>query len=325
LDGNLTFLRQIGAFVRQPQCLSILRAGNSATKWYETCTESGEDLAIMTYVPSSGRVLEALERIFYRLIAFSIPLAAVAVLATASAHAQAPPTPTLAAPTLIVVGFVGGFVHSNDERHPEVQIARQLSGDKIAGLHAATYENRHRGKAFEQILHWLDTDGDGRLSVAEKRNARIVLFGHSWGGSAVIKVARDLSRQGIPVVMTIQVDSVNKIWGSDCIVPSNVGEALNFYQTRGLVHGCQTLLAADPSRTRILASNRLDYTSQPVGCESCSWVNRHFFKSHEAMDCDQNVWSQIENQIQAKIKDVLQAPPVNHQGGLFGTAFETSP
>jgi pimeloyl-ACP methyl ester carboxylesterase len=278
----------------------------------------------MTSVPPSGRVLETLERVFSWLTAFALPLAAVVVLATASAHGQAP-TPALTAPTVIVVGFVGGFVHSNDERHPEVLIAQQLSGEKIAGLHAATYENRHRGKALEQILHWLDTDGDGRLSVAEKQNARIVLFGHSWGGSAVIKLARDLSRQGIPVAMTIQVDSVNKIWGSDCIVPPNVGEALNFYQTRGLVHGCQTLLAADPSRTRILASNRLDYTSQPVGCKSCSWLNRHFLKSHEAMDCDQNVWSQIENQIQAKIKDVLQAPPVDHSGGLFGTAFATSP
>lgn len=213
-----------------------------------------------------------------------------------------------ASPTVIVVGFVGGFVRRDDDRHPEVQLVERLSEEDIPGLHATAFENRRRARARQQVLQWLDTNGDGHLSVEEKQNARIILFGHSWGGSAAIKLASDLNRRGISVVMTIQVDSINKLRGHDCVIPPNVGEALNFYQTRGLVHGCRTIRAADPDRTHILGSYRFEYASQPVRCRSYFWMNRHVFKTHEAMDCDPRVWSQIDEQIQEQVESFVHQP-----------------
>jgi pimeloyl-ACP methyl ester carboxylesterase len=240
-----------------------------------------------------------------RLFAWAASAAALAIspATTVSAQVQPVSSPSSASPTVIVIGFVGGFVRNDDERHPEVQIVQRLSEQDIYGLHAAAFENRRWERARNEVLHWLDADGDGRLSPEEKQNARIVLFGHSWGGSAAIKLARDLNRRGIPVLLTIEVDSVNKLGGDDCLIPPNVGEALNFYQTRGLVHGCRSISAADPQRTRILGNDRFEYSSQPAACSSYSWTNRHVFKTHEAMDCDPRVWSQVDR----KIDEVVQS------------------
>ncbi len=228
-------------------------------------------------------------------------MAAVAMMPSGLGQVDRTPSSESSRPTVIVVGFTGGFVRRDDDRHPEVQMIERLSEEDIPGVHATVYENRRRGKVYKMVLHWLDANGDGHLSAAEKRNARVILFGHSWGGSAAIKLARELNRHGIPVLMTIQVDSINKIWGDDCVIPPNVGEAINFYQTRGIVHGCRSLRAADPSRTRILGDYRYEYTSQPAGCRSYSWMNRHVFKTHEATDCDPRIWSQINERIRAEI------------------------
>lgn len=230
-------------------------------------------------------------------------LSVIALEALPPASAQTPrlPSPEPSPPTVIVVAFTGGFVRRNDTRHPEVQMVDRLSGEHIPGVHAIIYENRHRGKVLKLILNWLETDGDGHLSTQEKRNARIIVLGHSWGGSATIKLARDLNRDGIPVLMTIQVDSVNKISGEDCMIPPNVREALNFYQTRGPLHSCSKIRATDPSRTRILGNDRYEYQAQPADCRSYSWLNRHVFKTHEAMDCDPRIWSQIDQRVRAQI------------------------
>lgn len=206
-------------------------------------------------------------------------------------------------PATVVLGFVGGFVKSDDGRHPEVQIIRRLSGEKLPALHAAVFENRQTAAALKQVIRWLDTDRDGHLSVQEKQSARIILFGHSWGGAAVITLAENLQRRGIPVLLTIQVDSVNKVWGHDCVIPANVARATDFYQTRGVLHGCRAIRAEDSKRTRITGNYEFEYTEQPAGCRSYSWFNRHFFVTHNAIGCDARVWSRVEDEIQAQLRN----------------------
>jgi pimeloyl-ACP methyl ester carboxylesterase len=169
---------------------------------------------------------------------------------------------------VIVVGFLDGFVRNSDDRHPEVQMMQRLSKLDIYGLHTATFENRSRERARKAIMRWLDTNGDGQLSDVEKQSARIILLGHSWGGFAANRLANELNESGIPVLMTIQLDSINKGLGNDCVIPPNVAQALNFYQTHGLVHGCQTLRPVDASRTRILGNFRFEYAAQPAPCRS---------------------------------------------------------
>jgi len=245
------------------------------------------------------RALAGLLPVLICLLVSAAEQSAAAQNAVASAHSSAQPT-------VIVVGFLGGFVRNDDDRHPAVRIIRRLEESEGSEVHAIALENRRRAKALKEILHWLDTNGDGRLSEQEKQDARIILFGHSWGGSAVNKLARELDRRGIPVLLTIQVDSINKGWGQDCVVPANVARAENFYQTHGLVHGCRALQAADPGRTQLIGDFEFEYRAQPAGCRSFSWFNRHVFRTHNAMDCDPQVWSPVERQIQSQLHDAEQ-------------------
>ncbi len=107
------------------------------------------------------------------------------------------------APT-IVLGFVGGFVHRDDLRHSEVQLIQQLQAAYGSRVRTEVFDNHHIKEAHSFILRALDLDGDGQLSEDERQQARIVLFGHSWGASAAVYLARDLQRDGIPVFLTVQ-------------------------------------------------------------------------------------------------------------------------
>jgi len=198
---------------------------------------------------------------------------------------------------LIVVGFVGGFVRHDDLRHSAVQLARKLRDEHPDHLHVATFRNWERKAAHRTILQWLDADENGNLSDNEKRCARIVLFGHSWGGAAVISLARQLQREGIPVLLTVQVDSIAKPGQDDRVVPANVARAINFYQTHGLLHGRSRITAADPAQTKILGDFVFDYQKTPAECSQYPWLTRHLFRGHTAIECDPQVWSQIEDLI----------------------------
>jgi hypothetical protein len=197
----------------------------------------------------------------------------------------------------IVIGFVGGFVSHNDLRHSEVQLANTLRSEYKGQAHVAVFENRHRQDAYTSVLKWLDGDGDPGLSDTEKTHARIILYGHSWGASAVVALARQLQAAHIPVLLTIQVDSISKPGFDDHLIPANVERAVNFFQTGGALHGEQTIAAADPERTEILGDFRFDYKTQPAPCSTYPWFARHFMKGHTSIECDPKVWSRIESLI----------------------------
>ncbi len=191
--------------------------------------------------------------------------------------------------------------------HSAVQIAANLRHDHPSGVFAEVLENHRAGKAYTDILHLLDANGDGKLSAEEKRNARIILYGHSWGASEAITLARELEKQGIPVMLTVQVDSIAKPGENDKVIPSNVAEAANFFQPHGFFHGEAQIRAADPSRTRILGNFRFDYKTNPIVCKQYPWYDRFFMKFHTEIECDPKVWSQVRSLIEAKIGSKIES------------------
>lgn len=233
----------------------------------------------------------------------TLALAILAAFPPRAAHAvdKSVIRPTPQAPSNIVIGFVGGFVSHDNLHHGPVQLAQRIRQAVPKNTYVRVFENRHRKLAYHDVIRLLDTDHDGALSSDEKTSAHIVLFGHSWGASAAVLLARDLAREGIPVMLTVQVDSVAKVWQNDSVIPANVTEAVNFYQTQGIIHGRRLITAADPSHTDILGNYRMDYKKTPVECPEASWWDRVFTPGHMQSECDPHLWAQIEALVQQRL------------------------
>jgi len=211
-------------------------------------------------------------------------------------------------PPAIVIGFVGGYVHGNNMVHTEVQLAAKLRAEYPAGVYVQCFPNHNRKQVHAEIVRLLDTDHDGKLSDEEKKAARIILYGHSWGASEAVTLARVLDKEGIPVLLTIQVDSVRKCHEKDALIPANVAEAANFYQPHGLVHGRKEIRAADPAGTEILGNFLFDYKKSPVHCYCAyPWLDRVFMKAHTEIECDPKVWGQVESLIRARLPEAKSA------------------
>lgn len=242
---------------------------------------------------------------FRILVAIFATFAAAAPLLTAADGAVSSRPPTAAG--YILVGFAGGFIRHDNPHHGPVQLAQRIQQDLPQGASIQVFENRHRKIAYKAILRLLDTNHDGVLSSEEKSQARIILFGHSWGASAVVLLSRELDRAGIHVLLTVQVDSVAKPWQSDKVIPENVAAAANFYQPHGLVHGRAHITAADDSKTQILGNYRFDYQKTPVPCQGASWFQRVFTPSHMQSQCDPRLWTQVEGLVRQR----MEPQPVN--------------
>lgn len=201
----------------------------------------------------------------------------------------------------ILIGFVGGLVRHDNVHHSPVKVAQRLHQNSPPDTYIEVFENRHRRTALKTILHLLDANHDGVLSEDEKAAAHIMLFGHSWGASAVVLLARELNRMGVPVMLTVQVDSVAKPWQNDAVIPENVAAAVNFYQPHGFIHGRSEIKAADDSKTRILGNYRFDYKETPVHCEGYSWFDRNITRDHMQSECDPHIWSQVENLVRERM------------------------
>jgi hypothetical protein len=209
--------------------------------------------------------------------------------------------PSITVRSAIVIGFVGGFVRRDDPTHPEVQFAAYLRNRYPSAIHAEVFAN-HEGKdALRQVLHLLNTNGDGGLTASEKEQASIIIYGHSWGASQAVTLARELGRQGIPVLLTVQVDSIPKLRQDDSTIPSNVRTAVNFYQPKGLIHGRSVIRAADPARTKILGNFRMTYQGHRINCRNHRWISRVFNKSHLEIENDPHVWEQIASLIDSEL------------------------
>ena len=204
-------------------------------------------------------------------------------------------------PPVIVIGFVGGFIRHDDPVHSEVQLAARLRKAYPSGVDVETFESYHGENARKKILSLLDTNHDGTLTPGEIQNARIILYGHSWGASEAIAVARELQNDSIPVLLTIQVDSVSKFRQNDAVIPANVARAANFYQPDGFIHGQPAIRAADPARTKMIGNFRFDYKASPYACNEYPWYDRVLVKTHTQIECDPNVWKQAEALIRADL------------------------
>jgi hypothetical protein len=113
-------------------------------------------------------------------------------------------------------------------------------------------------------------------------------------------MARLLQKDGVPVLLTIQVDSVSKGNG-DRLIPANVARAVNFYQLDGLLHGQSQIVAADAEKTEILGNFQSDYKKNPVQLDGFPWYAQLFMKPHIEIESDPVVWDRVEALIRSEL------------------------
>src|SRR5262245_41566468 len=119
------------------------------------------------------------------------------------------PTPIAAEDTLII-GFHGGRDAWDNQKVGVGRMAARLRELKLPRTHVQTVENTKRDLALRFVKAALDRNHDGHLDNAERQSARIILYGESFGGAAVVKFARQLQELDVPVLLTVQVDSVGR-------------------------------------------------------------------------------------------------------------------
>ena len=216
-----------------------------------------------------------------------------------------PPTP-LAKNEAIAIGLLGGFERWNDPNRGVRKLALRLR--ETPGIAAETFANRRRRTATRYLLRRLDTNQNGVLDDDEKANARVILYGQSLGGAQVVAMARDLNRRGIPVLLTVQVDSFGLRDGK---IPPNVHAAANFYQREILTfRGQDQIQAVDPSKTKILANIQFHYPPfLPSYSRPESWARRKLGGAHAKLEADPVLWAQVETMIRVAVAgSQLQGP-----------------
>lgn len=201
--------------------------------------------------------------------------------------------------SLMVVGFLGAWEAWDNEKRGVRKVALSLRRRGIPGVYAETAGNHSRRVVLAFLREALDANRNGRLEPGEARGAQIILYGQSFGGAAAVKLARELGRLGVPVRLTVQVDSVGR---DDGRIPPNVARALNLYQRDpGPIRGRGEIRAEDPVRTRILGNVRFSYLGRDVEMAEYPRAARRLGVSHWKMDNDPVVWKAVEAAILAEI------------------------
>jgi hypothetical protein len=194
----------------------------------------------------------------------------------------------------LVLGVMGGR-DSWKAKNQLQRLATKLRGMGDPSLHVETLENQKRGLAIELIQKALDRDRNGRLEAEERASARLILYGQSFGGAAVVKLARQLDKLQVPVLLTVQIDSVGR---GDARIPPNVARAASLFQRNGvLISGEAPIVAEDPLRTTILGNFEFDYRQREIDISAVPWHKKVFREAHTKMEHDPEVWEKVEELI----------------------------
>lgn len=186
----------------------------------------------------------------------------------------------------LIVGFMGGRDRRDNRRVGVGRLAEKLRGVNRPDLAVAVFENRRRGEALQFVEKAIEGGRD---------SACVILYGQSFGGAAVVKFARQLHQRGIPVRLTVQVDSVGL---GDALIPPNVRRAANLYQSDGwFIRGEPVIRAEGPAKTEVIGNFRFSYKDRRVDVSGLPWYKKIFRVAHSKMDRDREVWSTVERLI----------------------------
>src|ERR1041384_7955228 len=92
----------------------------------------------------------------------------------------------------LVLGIVGGWERWDAPQRGVRKTALQLREMKLPGVYVETVEN-HKLNLAEQLV-------EQAYPHDPKHTARLILYGHSFGGMSAVKLSRQLEARGIPEI-----------------------------------------------------------------------------------------------------------------------------
>jgi hypothetical protein len=113
----------------------------------------------------------------------------------------------------------------------------------------------------------------------------------------------------IPVALTIQIDTIAKPGHRASPISPNVASAINFYQTKGPLHGAPEIVAFDPARTAVLGNIQMTYENRPINCDNYSWYSRTLNKPHHEIENDFRVWDKVASLINSDLPGTPSIAP----------------
>ncbi len=219
------------------------------------------------------------------------------------------------AKSYLVIGFMGGVEAWDADKYTVSKLALKLRSLDLPDVHVETVENRQEKLALRLIQNALDRNGDGNLDEEERASACVILYGHSLGGGSVVKLASELKEIGVPVLLTIQVDSVGR---KDRVIPSNVVRAINFYQHDGpFIRGRSEIVAEDFRKTTILGNYKYDYRNKKVDDSALFWLARILEGGHAKLEFDPDVWAKVGQLIVHEIEESSKQTSENQKDREF--------
>ena len=209
------------------------------------------------------------------------------------------PTP-LPQGQILIIGIMGGREPWNNDARNVRKLALKLRSMNDPETCVETVENKKRSLAVELINNAFDRNRDGKLDERERASIRLILYGQSFGGAAVVKLARQLKKMDVPVLLTVQVDSIGR---GDRTIPPNVARAANLFQRNGwFIRGEPEIHAEDPARTTIIGNFKYDYSHKQVDVSRVPFMKKAFRVAHTRMEYDSDVWTKVEELILDTIK-----------------------
>jgi hypothetical protein len=195
---------------------------------------------------------------------------------------------------------MGGRNKADDARYGVARFARRLRDMDLPCVRVETIENNKRDQALDIVRRTFNRKNGGD-HAANEHPAHVIIYGQSFGGAAVVKFARQLQAEGIPVILTVQIDAVGV---DDTVIPANVVAAANLFQSNGaLIHGAREIRAEDPKATRIIGNFQFDYSHSAIDISDLPLHKRLFQESHARMDRDPAVWNKVEELILVGLAD----------------------
>lgn len=209
------------------------------------------------------------------------------------------PTP-LPQGQILILGFMGGREPWNNDARNVRKLALKLRSMHDPTIQVETVENKKRSLAIELITKAFDRNRDGTLDERERASIRLILYGQSFGGAAVVKLARQLKKMDVPVTLMVQVDSIGR---GDRVIPSNVARAANLFQRNGwFIRGEPEIRAEDPARTTIAGNFKFDYSRKQIDVSKVPLMKKAFRVAHTRMEYDPDVWAKVEELILDSLK-----------------------